>query len=740
MTRARLRSEAQQCVDVWPASAIFPTDACAIAWGLFHTVGKACRAASKSTEFAVACSALGEWPSGVGQGMNGRCADRCRAVAASAHVRLLVFLLALTGLWLIDAREAQSRNNSHGSRHNAQPAPRNNSRDNERQSNRNEREKDRDRDRDKDRDRDDDDDESGRQARQGAQHRADKNNKDADDDTADGSNGRKDSGSARSDRASRAQNNTPPDNLVDWWKWVTKPAAPAPVARNKDRPSVESSATRNVRGASAPDQKSSAAEPKAPEPAGDGERTQWEAVTKVGASPSDKDATDKRQARLPDEKAAAKKIAADVPTAVRFWASRMPPPPGAYSPQEVLAFNLTPAARERLRQMGYTARATSVSGLTQVSLPEGVDAWTAQRRLEAELQHGFSLNYLYDHYVSGQGYAVLDSAPIEAEVVKEGSKGCRTERCYGRRVIGWQDQLAACAKGVKVGMIDTGYDARHPSFKGLNARVVMEDTANRAPDWHGTGVLSLLASDAESSTPGLVPDAEFLIADAFFQNSFGRARTDTARVLEALQRLEEHGAQVINMSLVGPSDDLVHDRIADMSTRKGVVFVAAAGNGGPAAPPGYPAAYKEVIAVTAVDDRKRTYDYANRGRYIDVAAPGVRIWTALPDRKEGMLNGTSFAAPFVTAVAAVTYNSTPLRAQLAEGRLPLDPKGAMLAAFRIERLGNGERNEQYGLGLVKAPSSCGPATPPTLATLKKPPAAEAELPWQNNITQFVVLH
>jgi hypothetical protein len=653
-------------------------------------------------------------------------------VTASAHVRLLVFLLALTSLWLIDAREAQSRNNSHGSRHNAQPAQRNNSRENERQ-----RDRDRDRDRDKDRDRDDDD-ESGRQGRQGAQQRADKNNKD-DDDTADGSNGRKDSGSARSERASRAQESTPPDNLVDWWKWVTKPAAPAGVARNKDQPPLGGPAARNVRGVSAPDQKSRAAEPRAPEPVADGERTQWEALTKVGASPSEKDATDKRQAKLPDEKAAAKKMAADVPTAVRFWASRMPPPPGTYSSQEVLAFNLTPAARERLRQMGYTARATSVSGLTQVSLPEGVDAWTAQRRLEAELQHGFSLNYFYDHYVSGHGYAVLDSAPIEAEVVKEGgSKGCRTERCYGRRVIGWQDRLAECAKGVKVGMIDTGYDARHPSFKGLNARVVMEDKANRAPDWHGTGVLSLLASDAESSTPGLVPEAEFLIADAFFQNSFGRARTDTARVLEALQRLEEHGAQVINMSLVGPSDDLVHDRIADMSTRKGVVFVAAAGNGGPAAPPGYPAAYKEVIAVTAIDDRKRSYDYANRGRYIDVAAPGVRIWTALPDNKEGMLNGTSFAAPFVTAVAAVTYNSTPLRAQLAEGRLPLDPKGAMLAAFAIERLGNGERNDQYGLGLVKAPSRCGPATPPTLATVKKPPAVAAELPWQGNITPAVL--
>jgi subtilisin family serine protease len=122
---------------------------------------------------------------------------------------------------------------------------------------------------------------------------------------------------------------------------------------------------------------------------------------------------------------------------------------------------------------------------------------------------------------------------------------------------------------------------------------------------------------------------------------------------------------------------------------------------------------------------KRSYDYANRGRYIDVAAPGVRIWTALPDNKEGMLNGTSFAAPFVTAIAAATYNSTPLRAQLSDGRLPLDPKGAMLAAFAIEKLSTGERSDQYGLGLVKAPSSCTPADQPVAATAKQPSAVAA---------------
>ena len=249
-----------------------------------------------------------------------------------------------------------------------------------------------------------------------------------------------------------------------------------------------------------------------------------------------------------------------------------------------------------------------------------------------------------------------------------------------------------------------------------------ETGAGTAPNWHGTSVLSLLAGAPKSSTPGLIPTANFLIADAFFRNARGSAQTDTVRILEALQRLDDKGAQIINMSLVGPRDELVRRRIVDMSTRKGVLFIAAAGNDGERAPPGYPAAYEEVIAVTAVDSMRQSYADANRGSYISVAAPGVKIWTALPDNKEGMVTGTSFAAPFVTAVAAVTYNTSRMKTLLGDKRGPLDPKAAMLAAFSIDKLGNGEPDDQrvYGLGLVKAPSSCTPASQPVAARAKQP--------------------
>jgi subtilisin family serine protease len=137
-----------------------------------------------------------------------------------------------------------------------------------------------------------------------------------------------------------------------------------------------------------------------------------------------------------------------------------------------------------------------------------------------------------------------------------------------------------------------------------------------------------------------------------------------------------------------------------------MIFVAAAGNGGPGASAAYPAAYNdEVIAVTAVDRNQQLYDHANRGDYIDVAAPGVRIWTALPNNKEGALSGTSFAAPFVTAIVAAIYKQT-LIPQMSDRIHSRAPGALTLAHLSTAKLG---RDEKVGLGLVRAPSGCAAA-------------------------------
>jgi Subtilase family len=454
---------------------------------------------------------------------------------------------------------------------------------------------------------------------------------------------------------------------------------------------------------------------KAPEPASSS-RASADQPMRVGVLQRDDDPESLPVVRSAADKAIPRPVISARPPTIPLGAN-VPPRPNVYRRDQIITGKPTAALRARAAQFGLDVEEVPKLGLGRIVLPPKREAWETLRGLQEEFpQQGFALNYVYEQFQANPRYdVILRNTAIEGVVPAGSFGGCDTERCYGRRVVGWQSHLAACARGVKVGVVDTGFDASHPAFakRAAPLAVVMspENAADRAPNWHGTGVLSLLAGAPQSSTPGLIPEADFLVADAFFPGPKGRPQTDTMRLLEALQRLHEHGAQIINLSLVGPYDELLHDRITYLAKRKGVVLVAAAGNGGPEAPPGYPAAYPEVIAVTAVDSNAKGWGDANRGNYIDVSAPGVKIWTALPDNKEGALSGTSFAAPFVTAIAAVTYNSSPLKGQIAARHQTLDPKGAMLGTFNLAKAEDSD-SRTYGQGLIKAPPSCTPVEPP----------------------------
>jgi subtilisin family serine protease len=277
-----------------------------------------------------------------------------------------------------------------------------------------------------------------------------------------------------------------------------------------------------------------------------------------------------------------------------------------------------------------------------------------------------------------------------------GGKKCGGDRCYAQQAIQWQDRYSACARNVKIGVIDTGFDLRHPAFKNqkITQKAFLPAGKATASIWHGTGVLALLAGRPDSGTPGLAPEAAYHAASIFYADEGGDPVTDTVSFMKALDWMSDSGVKLVNMSFSGPRDDLVQRKIEALSAR-GLVFTAAAGNEGPAAEPVYPAAYPQVIAVTAVTKDMRNYPFANRGAQIDLAAPGVDIWTAWPDAREGYRSGTSFAAPFVTGVLAV-YPPDVLRSS----------KEALLERVAVTDLGPPGRDSIYGRGLLQAPPSC----------------------------------
>jgi hypothetical protein len=372
--------------------------------------------------------------------------------------------------------------------------------------------------------------------------------------------------------------------------------------------------------------------------------------------------------------------------------------PGSYMRDEVLALNLSRAGEVRAKALGFITGDISRidrEAITTLLTPGRQDAISALALLRKELpgEH-FQLNRLYRLYLPMEG---LDAQTGRTEPARSGIVGrCEGDRCYGRKAIQWKDDFAHCAKALRVGLIDTDIDLRHPAFEGqkITQRSFLPSGSQASPNWHGTGIAALLAGRAESGTPGLIPEASFYAASIFFNGENGHPMTSTVAVLRALDWMRASGARLVNMSFSGPQDNLVRERIADLAS-SGIVFVAAAGNEGPAAEPTYPAAYPEVIAVTAVAGNLRIYPSANRGPYIDLAAPGVRIWTAVPDAREGYRSGTSFAAPFATAVLAL---QPPERLG--------SPKVQLLDSLNTVALGESARNATYGRGLLQAPREC----------------------------------
>jgi subtilisin family serine protease len=376
--------------------------------------------------------------------------------------------------------------------------------------------------------------------------------------------------------------------------------------------------------------------------------------------------------------------------------------PSQMATSDVLAVGLSPAAVARARALGFSVGHSQHGHLTRMVPPAGLDAAEALGLLRSKLPGDqFGLNYVYRPYRSATGEKA-ESSERGHSVRPATSGGCDVGRCYGPAAIGWHPQLSYCAKKVRVGVIDTSIDLDHPTFAGRNIQVgnFLPSGAARATSWHGTGVMAVLAGGPNSGTPGFIPDAQFFAADVYHANESGQPVADTASLLRAIGWMRASKVDLINMSMSGPPDELLRKAIADMSA-KGVLFVAAAGNGGPDAAPSFPAAYEQVIAVTAVDKDLRSYVHANHGDYIDIAAPGVRIWTAMPNFLEGYQSGTSFAAPHVTAVLAAMH-----------GQVKDWSKEGALKALAIRDVGGASRSRIYGRGVVLAPNACSPGEEP----------------------------
>lgn len=218
---------------------------------------------------------------------------------------------------------------------------------------------------------------------------------------------------------------------------------------------------------------------------------------------------------------------------------------------------------------------------------------------------------------------------------------------YANELLNWPQ--AGCKAVVAVGIIDGGISPTASVRQHTKVIDRQFGAPSAAALRHGTEVATVLADPSRISSMTLY-SASVITSDAEGNDAAG-----SANLVQALNWMAIEGVKIVNMSLTGPRNKLVK-RAIDSSASKGMILVAPAGNQGKNAPPQFPAALDNVIAVTAVDANKRIYRNAVQGSYVDIAAPGVDVF--VPSENGGRyVSGTSIAAPFVTSSLATRSGS-----------------------------------------------------------------------------------
>ncbi len=223
--------------------------------------------------------------------------------------------------------------------------------------------------------------------------------------------------------------------------------------------------------------------------------------------------------------------------------------------------------------------------------------------------------------------------------------------------------LIASGSDVTIAVIDSGVDLDHPE---LTARIVSgydfvnNDATPDDDNGHGTQVAGVAAAAANNGRgiAGLAWNARIMPLKVLDKSGKGLSSALTCAIYWAA----EHGAQVINMSIVTRGLSFGMQAAINHATSEGVAVFAAAGNlfkeGNPVT---YPAAHSGVIAVAATDRDDTHAWFSSTGSYVDIAAPGVGIYSPFPPSHEEYrsVHGTSLATPYGAGLAALILSAAP---------------------------------------------------------------------------------
>ena len=380
-------------------------------------------------------------------------------------------------------------------------------------------------------------------------------------------------------------------------------------------------------------------------------------------------------------------------------------PQGAYDDDTLLvAFEPGIAAEERRNahasQRAEVENTMDWLNLDVVRLPEHVDPMVAAARYE----HNPNVAYAHPNWeVSGLS---IPNDLLFNDLWGMHNTGQPIRASFVRGVAdadidapeGWDLAFGAgsfpSSGGVRVGILDSGIDLAHADLLNktkacANAQAAIGLVAPGCEDdaAHGTHVAGTIAAIANNQVgvAGAAPNAElavFKVLNAAGVGFYG----DMIAGIRWLYTTG--GARIISMSIGGPQDDALDAALSD-AARAGVLLVAAAGNDGDSTA-NYPAFHPDVVSVAATDASNKRASFSNCNSDVEIAAPGVDVWSTAPGNAYAPFSGTSMATPHVSGVAALVMWKKNLTA--AQTRTALTGTAVDLGAAG--------RDTCFGFGLV----------------------------------------
>ncbi len=206
---------------------------------------------------------------------------------------------------------------------------------------------------------------------------------------------------------------------------------------------------------------------------------------------------------------------------------------------------------------------------------------------------------------------------------------------------------------VRIGVVDTGVDFGHPDLRPSLAHGINLLKRNSLPhddNGHGTHIAgTIAASNQRRGIMGVAPRATIYPVKAFDRHGIAHI----SDIILAIHWCIDNRMDIINMSFGMKTRNTLLLNAIRHAYRTGILVVASSGNDGTPRSVDYPARFLQTISVGATSRNRTICSFSNRGKGIDIFAPGERIFSTWPGGRYNELSGTSMAASHVTGTLAL---------------------------------------------------------------------------------------